>query len=83
MVDAYHEFSYPNEMMQGIVKGLKQGGRVVLVEYRKENPFILIKGLHKMSQQQARKEMQAVGLQWLETKSFLPTQHVMVFEKKG
>ena len=36
-----------------------------------------------MSQQQARKEMQAVGLQWLETKSFLPTQHVMVFEKKG
>ena len=83
MVDAYHEFSYPNEMMQGIVKGLKQSGKVVLVEYRKENPFILIKGLHKMSQQQARKEMQAVGLQWLGTKSFLPTQHVMVFEKKG
>ena len=83
MVDAYHEFSHPYEMMQGIVKGLKPGGRVVLVEYRKENPFIPIKGLHKMSQQQARKEMQAVGLQWLETKSFLPTQHVMVFEKKG
>ena len=83
MVDAYHEFSHPYEMMQGIVKGLKPGGRVVLVEYRKENPFIMIKGLHKMSQQQARKEMQAVGLQWLETKSFLPTQHVMVFEKKG
>ncbi len=81
MVDAYHEFSYPYEMMQGLVKALKPGGRVVLVEYRRENPFIPIKALHKMSQQQARKEMLAVGLKWLETKSFLPTQHVMVFEK--
>lgn len=81
MVDAYHEFSYPYEMMQGIVKALKKGGRVVLVEYRGENPFIPIKALHKMTQKQARKEMQAVGLQWLETKSFLPSQHVMVFEK--
>lgn len=83
MVDAYHEFSYPYEMMQGIVKGLKKGGLVVLVEYRKENPFIAIKALHKMTQQQARKEMQAQGLQWRETKSFLPTQHVMIFEKKA
>lgn len=83
MVDAYHEFSHPYEMMQGIVKGLKKGGRVVLVEYRKENPFIMIKALHKMTQQQARKEMQAVGLQWLETLNFLPTQHVMIFEKRS
>lgn len=81
MVDAYHEFSYPYEMMQGIVRGLKKGGRVVLVEYRGENPFIPIKALHKMTQKQVRKEMQAVGLQWLETKSFLPSQHFMVFEK--
>ena len=83
MVDAYHEFSHPSEMMQSIVKGLKKGGRVVLVEYRKENPFIMIKALHKMSVQQARKEMQAVGLQWLETKNFLPQQHVMIFEKRS
>jgi hypothetical protein len=54
---------------------------VVLVEYRGENPFIPIKALHKMKQNQARKEMKAVGLQWLETKSFLPQQHLMVFEK--
>ncbi len=81
MLDAYHEFSYPFEMMQGIVRGLKKGGRVVLVEYRGENPFIPIKALHKMTQKQVRKEMQAVGLQWLETKSFLPSQHFMVFEK--
>lgn len=81
MVDAYHEFSHPYEMMQGIVKALKLGGRVVLLEYRRENPFILIKALHKMTQQQVRKEMQAVGLQWRETKTFLPSQHFMVFEK--
>ena len=81
MVDAYHEFEYPKEVMEGIVKSLKPGGRVVLVEYRRENPLILIKALHKMTQKQVRQEMQAVGLQWLETKSFLPQQHLMVFEK--
>ena len=81
MVDAYHEFAYPREMMEGIVRGLKPGGRVVLVEYRGENPFIFIKALHKMTQKQVRKEMSAVGLVWLETKDFLPQQHLMVFEK--
>ena len=81
MVDAYHEFEYPREMMEGVVRALKPNGRVVLVEYRGENPFILIKALHKMTQAQVRKEMSAVGLRWLETKSFLPQQHLMVFEK--
>ncbi|HEY9872859.1 MAG TPA: class I SAM-dependent methyltransferase [Candidatus Obscuribacterales bacterium] len=81
MVDAYHEFEYPREIMQGIVKALKPGGRVVLVEYRRENPLILIKALHKMATKQVRKEMSAVGLQWIETKEFLPQQHFMVFVK--
>jgi len=81
MVDAYHEFEYPLEVMQGIIKALKPGGRVVLVEYRAENPFVMIKALHKMSQKQAKKEMQAVGLLWRETKNLLPQQHLMVFEK--
>ncbi len=81
MVDAYHEFQYPQEMMQGIVKALKPGGRVVLLEYRQENPLILIKGLHKMSEKQVKKEMTAVGLNWKETQDFLPQQHFLVFEK--
>ena len=81
MVDAYHEFSYPYEMMQAIVQALKPGGRAVLLEYRGENPLIPIKGLHKMTQRQARKEMQAVGLSWQGTKSLLPQQHLMVFQK--
>ncbi|MEO0013513.1 MAG: hypothetical protein RLZZ535_1902, partial [Cyanobacteriota bacterium] len=46
MVDAYHEFAYPREMMEAIVQALKPGGRVVLLEYRKENPMIMIKSLH-------------------------------------
>ncbi|MBW4646397.1 MAG: class I SAM-dependent methyltransferase [Goleter apudmare HA4340-LM2] len=82
MVDAYHELEYPQEVMQGIVKALKPGGKVVLVEYRGENPFIMIKRLHKMTQKQVRQEMQAVGLVWRETKNLLPQQHLMVFEKQ-
>lgn len=81
MVDAYHELSYPYEIMDNVVKALKHKGRVILVEYRRENPFIAIKGLHKMTQKQAIKEMSAVGLQWVETKNFLPTQHIMIFAK--
>lgn len=81
MVDAYHEFEYPREMMTAIVQALKPGGRIVLVEYRGEDPFVLIKPLHKMTQRQVRKEMTAVGLNWLETKRILPQQHVMVFGK--
>ncbi len=81
MVDAYHEFEYPKEVMTSIVKALKPGGRVVLVEYRGENPFILIKGLHKMTQKQVQSEMAAAGLTYLETQNSLPQQHLMIFAK--
>ena len=81
MVDAYHEFSHPNEMMQSIAYALKPGGRVYLLEYRAEDPAVPIKPLHKMSEAQAIKEMQAVGLKHLKTEDFLPWQHFMVFEK--
>ncbi|RMH52560.1 MAG: class I SAM-dependent methyltransferase [Bacteroidetes bacterium] len=81
MVDAYHEFSFPHEMMTRIVEALKPGGLVVLVEYRGEDPTVPIKPLHKMTVAQARREMEAVGLVWRTTKDFLPQQHFMVFEK--
>ena len=82
MVDAYHEFEYPKEMMEGIVKALKPSGRVVLLEYRQENPLIPIKRLHKMTERQVKKEMTAVGLQWQQTKEFLPEQHFLVFQQQ-
>lgn len=81
MVDAYHEFSHPWEVMQGVVRGLKPGGRVVLIEYRAEDPEVPILPLHKMTETQARREMKAVGLEWVETRDFLPQQHYMVFRK--
>lgn len=81
LVDAYHEFSFPREMMESIVRSLKPGGRVIQVEYRGEDPDLPIKRLHKMSVDQARKEMAAVGLVWQETRGFLPQQHFIVYEK--
>jgi len=81
MVDAYHEFSHPREMMTSLVRSLKPGGRVYLVEYRKEDPSVPIKPLHKMSEAQVKKEMRAVGLEWVETLDMLPQQHFLVFEK--
>jgi ubiquinone/menaquinone biosynthesis C-methylase UbiE len=81
IVDAYHEFSHPYEMMRNIVRSLRPGGRVVLVEYRAEDPDVPIKPLHKMSERQARMEMEAVGLVWVGTSFALPWQHLMVFEK--
>ncbi|HWQ35478.1 MAG TPA: class I SAM-dependent methyltransferase [Blastocatellia bacterium] len=83
MVDAYHEFSWPREMMENIVLSLKPGGRVVLIEYRGEDPEVPIKRVHKMTQQQAKREMAAVGLKWRETRNFLPLQHFMIFEKSA
>jgi len=83
MVDAYHEFSHPREMMQNLVDALTPGGRVYLVEYRKEDPTVPIKPLHKMAEAQARKEMEAVGLEWVATRDMLPRQHFLIFEKPG
>jgi SAM-dependent methyltransferase len=81
IVSSYHEFSHPYEMMTNIVRALKPGGRLVLVEYRGEDPTIPVAALHRMTQAQAKKEMAAVGLVWRETRDILPQQHLMIFEK--
>jgi hypothetical protein len=81
LVDAYHEFSYPREVMTAVFDALRSGGKVILIEYRGEDPRVPIKRLHKMTARQAILEMQAVGLQWVETLDFLPQQHFLVFEK--
>ncbi len=81
MVDVYHEFSYPYEMIQNICRGLKVGGRVVFVEYRAEDPNVPIKRLHKMSELQVIKEATPHPLSWVETLDDLPWQHVIIFEK--
>jgi ubiquinone/menaquinone biosynthesis C-methylase UbiE len=83
MVDVYHEFSHPHEMMHGICKALKPGGRVAFVEFRAEDPKVPIKEVHKMSEAQVRKEMAVHPLEWVETINVLPWQHIVVFRKKA
>jgi ubiquinone/menaquinone biosynthesis C-methylase UbiE len=81
LVDAYHEFDQPWEMMTSIARALKPGGRVALVEYRGEDPEVPIKPLHKMTEAQARRELEAAGLTWIRTDARLPLQHLMWFGK--
>ena len=81
MVDVYHEFSHPYEMMKAVGTALKPGGRVIFVEFRAEDPSVPIKELHKMSEAQVRKEMAMHPLQWKETIAILPRQHIIVFQR--
>ncbi len=81
IVDAYHEFSYPFEMGEAMFSALRPGGKLVLIEYRGEDRSVPIKRLHKMTEAQARLEMEALGFDWVETGAFLPRQHFLVFAK--
>ena len=82
LVDTYHEFDYPLEMARAMTRALRPGGRLYLVEYRAEDPEIPILPLHKMTEVQARREIEAAGLTFVENGTFLPTQHFLVFEKR-
>ncbi len=81
IVDAYHEFSHPYEIMTSLVASLRPEGRIFLVEPRAEDPNSEIKPLHKMTQAQIKREMAFVGLEWIQTHDDLPQQHFMVFRK--
>jgi len=80
-VDAYHEFEWPREVMSGVYTSLKPGGKIVLIEYRAEDPEVPILRLHKMSEMQARLEMEALGFVFAENLEMLPQQHFLIFEK--
>ncbi|MGE3818323.1 MAG: class I SAM-dependent methyltransferase [Isosphaeraceae bacterium] len=81
MVDVYHECSDPEAVLQGIRKALKPGGRLVLVEFRAEDPDVPIKPEHKMTLKQARLEVEPQGFTFKESLEFLPWQHIIIFEK--
>lgn len=81
LVDVYHEFSHPYEMLAGVCRALKPGGRLVFVEYRAEDPTVPIKPLHKMTEAQVRREAAVHPLRWVETLDVLPRQHLIVFRK--
>ena len=79
MVDVYHEFNFPKEMILSIKNALKPNGELFLIEYRGEDPSVPIKEIHKMSEKQAVKEMQVAGFTLKENIVNLPWQHCMVF----
>ena len=81
MVDVYHELEFPYEVMQSIVRALKPGGKIVLVEYRAEDRAVPIKALHKMSEAQVRDEAGQHALTYERTASSLPWQHMVIFKK--
>ena len=81
LVDVYHEFSFPYEMALSMLEALKPGGKLVLVEFRAEDPNVPIKTIHKMSQQQAVKEFKAAGFTFEKNTSNLPWQHCLIFRK--
>ncbi|WP_299335543.1 class I SAM-dependent methyltransferase [uncultured Psychroserpens sp.] len=82
MVDVYHEFSYPVEMIASIKEALKPNGKIFLIEYRGEDDRVPIKRLHKMTETQAVKEFEAAGFILEQNIENLPWQHCMVFVKK-
>jgi len=82
LVDVYHELEFPQEVTASVVRALRPGGRLVLVEYRAEDPRVPIKELHKMSEAQVRKELASEQLTWERTAHTLPWQHVVIFRKK-
>ena len=81
MVDVYHECSYPETTLKGLFKALKPGGRLVLVEFRGEDPEVPIKPEHKMTLKQVRREVEPRGFVFKDSLEFLPWQHVIIFEK--
>lgn len=82
MVDVYHELLFPQEVLQSIRRALKPKGKLILIEYKAEDPRINIKQEHKMTVKQANKELVANGFKLIENGQFLPIQHFLVFEKE-
>ncbi len=81
MVDVYHELEYPQEMLAAIKESLKPDGKILLIEYRGEDPAVAIKPLHKMTVRQVEKELKANGFKLAENGQFMNIQHFLVFEK--
>ncbi len=81
LVDVYHEFSFPYEMAVSMLEALKPGGKLVLVEFRAEDPNVPIKTIHKMSERQAVKEFKTAGFLFEKNSGNLPWQHCLIFRK--
>jgi ubiquinone/menaquinone biosynthesis C-methylase UbiE len=81
LVDVYHEFSQPQKMLRRMRDALKPDGRLVLLEYRKEDPTIPIRPEHKMSVQEVKTEIEAEGFHLADVIETLPRQHILILTK--
>ena len=81
MVDVYHEFSEPQKMLRAIAASLKPSGRLVLLEYRKEDPAVPIREEHKMTVAEAKLELEHEGFQLAKVDERLPRQHILIFTR--
>ncbi len=81
MVDVYHEFNFPIELMASVKKAMRSDAKLYLIEYRGEDGDVPIKEIHKMTEKQSIKEMEAAGFKLEENIDNLPWQHCMVFVK--
>lgn len=81
LVDVYHEFSEPEKMLDHMRDSLKPGGRLVLLEYRGEDPKVPIRPEHKMTLKQVRAEVEPEGLKFDQSIEVLPEQHIIVFRR--
>ena len=82
MVDVYHELAFPKEMLENIKKSLNPTGKLLLIEYRGEDPKVAIKPLHKMTVKQVKKELEANGFKLTTNGQYLNIQHFLLFEKE-
>jgi ubiquinone/menaquinone biosynthesis C-methylase UbiE len=81
MVDVYHELSRPQRMLDSIRSSLKPDGRLVLLEFRKEDPTVPIRPEHKMSVDEVKAEVIPEGYQFEKVVDTLPWQHIIFFRK--
>jgi ubiquinone/menaquinone biosynthesis C-methylase UbiE len=80
LVDVYHELSDPPAIMAGIRRALTERGRLVLVEYRGEDPAVPIRPEHKMTLRQIQQEIAQLGFHFVESLEFLPEQRIVIFD---
>jgi ubiquinone/menaquinone biosynthesis C-methylase UbiE len=79
LVDVYHELSQPQRTLQQLKTALKPTGRLVLLEFRKEDSAVPIRIDHKMSVAEARLEVEHEGFVFDRVSEVLPWQHILVF----
>ena len=82
MVDVYHELQQPQVFLRALKRTLKADGRLVLIEFRKEDPRVPIREEHKMTVRDARAELEAEGYRFDEVLDVLPWQHIIVFRPR-